>query len=214
MTKVIINTQYANIHHVASTDETRQVLNGIFVDVSNGKLVATDGRVMTIAPIEEHEGDQSGIIPTHVWKRIIADHKRRKTIRIEFSIDEKQVEWLEGRGELIEGTYPKYEQIIPSETKEKDLAEFGIDPGLLALAAKSLGYKKGNGMTINQLDPSCPMRITCKWAIEAQVILMPMRGKDDNEAERVLNWVRSNLGASVPGTSGNLGDALRKVLRV
>ena len=112
--------------YAISTDETRYVLNGVLFSFKNNKLtlVATDGRRLAMVEIElefprSHEADI--IVPT----KAITELQRLLT-------DEGEVNVSMGSGQiafdlnqtllvskLIEGNYPNYRQVIPSEAKER-----------------------------------------------------------------------------------------------
>ena len=112
--------------YAISTDETRYVLNGILFSFRDNKLtlVATDGRRLALVDIElefprSHEGDV--IIPS----KAIGEIQRLLTDEgdIKLSIGENQVAFEVGStllvSKLIEGNYPNYRQVIPTETKER-----------------------------------------------------------------------------------------------
>ena len=109
-----------------STDESRYVLNGALLSFKENKLtvVATDGRRLALI---DHDLDfpkaseVDVILPTKAvneLQRILAD-KDEVTI----AIAENQISFTAGNtflvSKLIEGNYPNYRQVIPSETKER-----------------------------------------------------------------------------------------------
>jgi DNA polymerase-3 subunit beta len=112
--------------YAISTDETRYVLNGIYASFRDGKLtlVATDGRRLAMVENElefpaGHETDV--IIPTKAvneLQRLLGD-EGDVTLRL----SDSQVSFEVGGSllvsKLIEGNYPNYRQVIPSETKER-----------------------------------------------------------------------------------------------
>jgi DNA polymerase III subunit beta len=112
--------------YAISTDETRYVLNGILFSLRENKLtmVATDGRRLALVDIEtefpvSQEGDM--IIPTKCiseLQRLLTDDGELK-----MSVTDNQVAFeINGRklvSKLIEGNYPNYRQVIPTETKER-----------------------------------------------------------------------------------------------
>jgi DNA polymerase-3 subunit beta len=112
--------------YAISTDETRYVLNGLLFSFKENKLtlVATDGRRLAMGDIDvefprSHEADI--IVPT----KAVTELQRLLT-------DEGEVKMSVGSGQiafdlnntllvskLIEGNYPNYRQVIPSEAKER-----------------------------------------------------------------------------------------------
>ena len=109
-----------------SHDETRYVLNGINFLVKNNRvrLVATDGR--RLAYIEKE-----AIVPKSIDKDIILSTKAVNELNrllqdegdINIIVDANQALFKMGNTTLItrlvEGEFPKYEQVIPKETKGK-----------------------------------------------------------------------------------------------
>ena len=114
-----------------STDESRFVLNGIYVALRDHKLtmVATDGR--RLAMCEEEVDVPAGsegefIIPAKAVNelgRLLTDQGQ---IEIKFSANQAGFTLKDEKGgiilifsKLIEGSYPNYRQVIPGEMKER-----------------------------------------------------------------------------------------------
>jgi DNA polymerase-3 subunit beta len=112
--------------YAVSNDETRYVLNGVFMGFKGDKLtvVATDGRRLALIEhdIEVPKGAETELIlPTKAvaeLERLLADKGD-----VKLSIGENQIIFeLDGTtlvSKLIEGTYPNFRQVIPTETKER-----------------------------------------------------------------------------------------------
>src|ERR1700747_1922217 len=112
--------------YAISIDETLYVLNGVLFSLKNNKmtLVATDGRRLAMVEIElefprSHEADI--IVPTKAiteLQRLLTDDGEVKV-----SIGSGQIAFDLNRtllvSKLIEGNYPNYRQVIPSEAKER-----------------------------------------------------------------------------------------------
>src|SRR5215471_1656685 len=112
--------------YAISTDETRYVLNGVLFSFKNNKmtLVATDGRRLAMVEIElefprSHEADI--IVPTKAiteLQRLLTDDGDVKVSmgggQIAFDLNNTLLV-----SKLIEGNYPNYKQVIPSEAKER-----------------------------------------------------------------------------------------------
>ncbi|HKR53282.1 MAG TPA: DNA polymerase III subunit beta [Chthoniobacterales bacterium] len=112
--------------YAISTDETRYVLNGVLFSFKENKLtlVATDGRRLAMVDIElefprSHEADI--IVPTKAvteLQRLLTDDGEVKisvgTGQIAFDLNDTLLV-----SKLIEGNYPNYKQVIPSEAKER-----------------------------------------------------------------------------------------------
>ena len=112
--------------YAISTDETRYVLNGILFSFKENKLtlVATDGRRLALVDIElefprSHEVDI--IVPAKAvteLARIIGEEGD-----VKMSVGSNQVAFEAGGrllvSKLIEGNYPNYRQVIPTDVKER-----------------------------------------------------------------------------------------------
>src|SRR3954469_18426405 len=121
LTDALKKTAYA-----ISTDETRYVLNGIFFSFREGKLtmVATDGRRLALVDLEVEfpRSDEIDIIvPTKCVNEIA--RLGSSDMPVKMSVTENQVAFEVGKtllvSKLIEGNYPNYKQVIPSEAKER-----------------------------------------------------------------------------------------------
>jgi len=112
--------------YAISTDETRYVLNGVLCSFKDNKLtlVATDGRRLALVDLElefPRSQETEIIVPTKAvgeLQRLLLDEGE-----IRLSVGENQIAFeLNGTllvSKLIEGNYPNYRQVIPSETKER-----------------------------------------------------------------------------------------------
>jgi len=112
--------------YAASADETRYVLNGVFMSFKAEKLtvVATDGRRLALAEaeVEIPKGAETEfIIPTKAvveLERLLADSGE-----LSIAVGENQLIVNLGGTvlvtKLIEGAYPNFRQVIPSEAKER-----------------------------------------------------------------------------------------------
>jgi len=112
--------------YAISTDETRYVLNGVLFSFKENKLtlVATDGRRLAMLDIElefprSHEAEI--IVPTKAvteLQRLLKDDGE-----VKISVGSGQIAFDLNKtllvSKLIEGNYPNYKQVIPSEAKER-----------------------------------------------------------------------------------------------
>ena len=114
-----------------STDETRYVLNGIFFSLKDHKLtmVATDGRRLALVDEEVDISESSAgdfIVPAKAVNEL--NHLLLDKGEVELKFTENQVAFTLTAekspsaliiSKLIEGNYPNYKQVIPSESKER-----------------------------------------------------------------------------------------------
>lgn len=114
-----------------STDESRYVLNGIFIIFKDHKLtmVATDGRRLAMADEEmdiPEESQGEFIIPTKAVNELSRLLQDKGEVEIKFTENQVAFTIKDEKGfsillisKLVEGNYPNYRQVIPAETKER-----------------------------------------------------------------------------------------------
>lgn len=112
--------------YAISSDETRYVLNGIFASFKEGKmsLVATDGRRLAMVEndLEFPASNECDVIipakAVHELQRLLGTEGD-----VVMSLTDSQVAFEIGGSllvsKLIEGNYPNYRQVIPSNTTER-----------------------------------------------------------------------------------------------
>lgn len=113
---------------VMSKDTSRPVLCSTLIDEFNGKrgLVATDGYILTIVYLDD-------VDDSHLGKRItreaiekwykLADGKSRLTGEDLQDLLEDDVH----SGRQVDGTYPEWQKLVPSETSPVDTIAFNAD---------------------------------------------------------------------------------------
>ncbi len=131
MSQVRVKTMLRRTSFAVSTDENRYVLNGLYLSFKENKLtmVATDGRRLALAEEEvelPNDNPLEVILPTKAIQelsRLLGDEGD-----VEIQITENQVSFgqKEKKGigslivsKLVEGAYPNYKQVIPSESKHR-----------------------------------------------------------------------------------------------
>jgi DNA polymerase-3 subunit beta len=124
--QVVMRDMLKKTAYAVSIDETRYVLNGVLMSFKANKLtvVATDGRRLALVEreLDVPKGMESElIIPSKAvaeLQRLLADKGE-----VALAVGENQI--IVNLGEsilvskLIEGTYPNYRQVIPTEAKER-----------------------------------------------------------------------------------------------
>jgi DNA polymerase-3 subunit beta len=112
--------------YAASTDESRYVLNGVLLSFRGGKLamVATDGRRLALVEHEVEvpkEAEVDMILPT----KAVTELHHTLQPQGELKIFSKGTQIIFEFGDvmvaskLIEGTFPNYRQVIPSQCQER-----------------------------------------------------------------------------------------------
>jgi DNA polymerase-3 subunit beta len=114
-----------------SSDETRYVLNGIYISLKEHKMtmVATDGRRLSLVDeeLDVPEGSQGEfIIPSKTVNELNRLLQDKGEIEIRYAENQASFNLREEKSaptvvvtKLIEGNYPNYRQVIPVETKER-----------------------------------------------------------------------------------------------
>jgi len=114
-----------------STDESRYVLNGIFVSLKENKLtlVATDGRRLALVDEEVDISEKSSgefIVPAKAVSELNRLLQEKGEVEIKFGENQASFTLKDDKGlsvllvtKLIEGNYPNYRQVIPGEAKER-----------------------------------------------------------------------------------------------
>ncbi len=112
--------------YAASSDETRYVLNGVYLSFKGKKLtmVATDGRRLALAENEmdfPKEAEVDIIVPTKAVNQLM--HALSDEGQVKIHAQENQVAFeFDGVlvvSKVIDGTYPNYKQVIPSQCEER-----------------------------------------------------------------------------------------------
>src|SRR5713226_7846487 len=114
-----------------SADESRHVLNGIFFSLKEHKLtmVATDGRRLALADEEVDVSEKSQgefIVPAKAVNELNRLLTEKGDVEIKCAENQAAFTLKDEKGfsiliitKLIEGNYPNYRQVIPSEAKER-----------------------------------------------------------------------------------------------
>jgi len=114
-----------------STDESRYVLNGIYMTLKEHKLtmVATDGRRLALVDEEVDVSEKSQgefIVPAKAVNELNRLLQDKGEVDIRYTDNQAAFALKDDKGfsvlivtKLIEGSYPNYRQVIPAETKER-----------------------------------------------------------------------------------------------
>ncbi len=114
-----------------STDESRYVLNGIYISLKDHKMtvVATDGRRLALVDEEVDIAEKSEgefIIPAKAVNELNRLLQDTGEIVVKFGENQASFALKDEKGfsvlvvtKLIEGNYPNHRQVIPSEVKER-----------------------------------------------------------------------------------------------
>lgn len=111
--------------YAASTEENRQVLNGVFVSLRDGRLtvVATDGRrlAMVEQEMEAAREPMEMIVPTRAVNEMIVllDGEGQAILKSTDNLLAVQLDDAVLYSRLVEGSYPNYRQVIPAQCEQR-----------------------------------------------------------------------------------------------
>lgn len=125
----------------ASTDETRYVINGAFIDSDNPKanyIVGTDGRHLYSANSFVLPLKHSVIIPSHkflLWKEFGADGEWQiKADRKSVQLNSRRWQFV---SKQIDGSYPNWRQVVPDAKSDRTIIT--IDPSAIDSLIQTIG---------------------------------------------------------------------------
>ncbi len=142
----LLREMIGQVAYAAAPDDSRPVLHGVLVEVSPAgiTMAAADGyrlakRSASVEPAPDWEG--SAIIPASAMREVASALKGVEgAARIIFSQEQARVAFSMGglriMSQLVEGTFPEYQQIIP--TSHKTRARLGAAALVHAVRAASL----------------------------------------------------------------------------
>ena len=116
----VLKRGLSQIVFAASGDETRQVLTGVYFHTKDSKLfiAATDSYRLAERDLGKNNEDVSILVPANAMQdllRVMGDYDGEVTIRHDGQQVLFQVGDVELTARLVEGTYPDYQKLIPSD---------------------------------------------------------------------------------------------------
>ncbi len=175
--------------YAVSNDETRYVLNGLFISMKAGKItiVGTDGRRLALVEGETEipkGADSEIILPSKTVNELL----RLLTDKgdVELSVGENQITFtMDGTvlvSKLIEGSYPNFRQVIPAEAKERVPLERETLLGALHRAS-ILASEKSQSVKLNFAKNQLTISATTPDVGEAkETVAINYKGKEINIA--------------------------------
>jgi DNA polymerase III subunit beta len=131
-----LTTMLRSVAYAQSTDETRYILNGVYLNFRDGKfsLVATDGRRLALIAKEmEVPAESAGaiILPAKTVSEL--SHLLDKGEKVKINFNDRRcafqiatnkdtnglVDSIYLYSKVVEGNYPNYQQVIPKETHQR-----------------------------------------------------------------------------------------------
>jgi DNA polymerase-3 subunit beta len=155
--QALLKEMFQKTIYAASDDESRQILNGLLISIQNKKLVvvATDGRRLALIEKEVELPDAQKVdfvVPAKTINELIKILKDEGSVKITLTPNMVSFEMEECAivSKLIEGVYPNYQQVIPSQCDERISVEREILLGALRRAT----------IVSNERNPSVRMAIS------------------------------------------------------
>jgi DNA polymerase III subunit beta len=125
-----------SVAYAQSTDETRYILNGVYLNFRDGKfaLVATDGRRLALIAKEMDVPAESAgaiILPAKTVTELAHLLDKGEKVKINFNDRRCAFQIATGKdtnglvdsiylySKVVEGNYPNYQQVIPKETHQR-----------------------------------------------------------------------------------------------
>lgn len=137
-------------------DDVRPVLTGLLLEITDKiKLVATDGHRLAYrqAPATD-EGQVKAIIPGKAVQELVKilddDFEKKVTVYLNSTDIIFDLKGIILSSRLVEGKYPPYQQIIPSDFKTTLVAE--TQPLLSALERAEIIAREGNNLVMLEVD--------------------------------------------------------------
>jgi DNA polymerase-3 subunit beta len=172
--------------YCASKNDVRYYLNGIFIEPSKGRVLATDGHILFCG--EAPNGKVADIIvPREVIETALkALGKKGLSSLIAVCEGDGCYKLVTLSGEFpftpIDGKFPEYERVIPQAPKTHEVAQF--DPDLLMRARDALRTYSGQNLRGFHLTHNGESAAVYSGdGINALVVVMPFRaGEPSNNA--------------------------------
>ena len=178
------------VAYAAATDTGRPVLEGVSVTADDGSLTfaAADGfRLAVNHALVDWHGDASAIIPARALK-VAAGFVRHGEGRVDIALTDNKVYFRQSAelvSNLIEGRFPDYNQIVPSEHTTKVIVGVDALSGAIGLASV---FSAGDAGQLVMLKVESGMQTVTVSAVAAE------RGKQ-----------RGEVGATIEGEPLEIG---------
>jgi DNA polymerase III sliding clamp (beta) subunit (PCNA family) len=135
---------------------TRDVLKNPYLEVhrdgERANLVATNGKILAVIPVEPEPGDTSGHVPVDALKTA------RKGAKGDVSIGCNGAVTLPGGVTMLrpdEGEYPEWRQVLPDQNRELKI-RIGLNISLLKDLADAMGTE---GLILEIADADQPVTV-------------------------------------------------------
>ena len=165
-----INKNY-KIENCTSRDETR--IGITCLNVTDGWMTATDGRMLTCIPVEMEEGDVNGNISTAAFKAARKDSHKGQTVNLKANGNIKTEEGAEFPRPDVQFPVASSKSVIEGASKNVTQYKVALDVSLLLRIAQGLG---GETVTLTFAENNEPIHIQANnRKDDAFAILMPVK---------------------------------------
>jgi len=131
----MITLPHSKIENVVTVDESRPVLSDVWFDQANQCLVAADGFILAVVPVEAEESDAGGHVPLEAVKEARKATKGRAYLEAKDGL--VSLPFAEGREWERPGwPFPDYRQIVPDV--DEDCVRVTFDARRLMQLAEAL----------------------------------------------------------------------------
>ena len=192
-----------------SKEEVRYYLNGIYLHVANGdgkqktlRGVATDGHRLACldAPVPEGANGMPGVIVPSKTVGVIKDALRSLNVdEIELSVTERAIEMVAGdmtlRSKVVDGTFPDYNRVIPTENDKIVQVSTGALKEAVARVA-TVSIKSSNGIKLD---------------IDSGLIKLSAQNNDIGAAEEAVEAEYSGEPIQIGFNGAYLADVLNQI---
>lgn len=162
------------VEAAVSADETRYVLQN--VNLVEDKLIATDGRIMAVVPVEREEGDVDGMISKEAMNAARGSTKKSLKLSRRFAKATRcGVTQLFDRE--TEARFPDWKEVQRKPDAPPAIVKIGINPNLLMKLYKALHRypESKDGICVLEIfSEKDAFRVTCHGETEGAFgLLMP-----------------------------------------
>lgn len=165
------------IELAACTEGSRYTLKVVKLDVANKRMLATDGHILAIVPVEVSETDHDGLLTVDSIKQARKLHKSAKGIS-EMSVNGKftvKAGAQQAEFDLTTGQFPNADAVVPKVSGPPTVT---INANLLLRLAKAIQEKNYAGDHIVSLwikDANSSIVVRGKESDASIGVLMPCR---------------------------------------
>ena len=138
-------TEFKMIDSACADDAHRPQLNGVYFDGPKGRMIATNGHIMAIVPLNaeemtEEEKGKTALIPSEAFKEWRREQKKQKRAEVPLVLNGKAKLPNGMEFPYIEERTPNYDAVMPDPDMPV-IVKIGINAELLSSLATAMGAK-------------------------------------------------------------------------